>query len=245
MSSAGPVFLRADEIVHAQGLPPEAVDDITRVLLENRIGTVALLFDIALAAGLSREVAIERCAALFFYIGALQVADDLADHECDYLELPEGSGTVSQIVLQNLFFLTLARSGVPNEVLIEAAEHLVRGAGPQHFEIRTQQWTLEKTRAVARGMGAEHFIAYLKLLLSGTPHVERAEWLGHRIGLLVHYYSDTLHRDDRLWTLPLAHRAAVLNEALEAAVELKAESWLPVLTLVRTVEPPLRAALDR
>lgn len=245
MTAAGPVYLRADALVREQGLPDEAVDDVTRVLDANRGGAVAMLLEVALAAGLERTRAIERCAALFFHIGALQIADDIADGDCDYLALPAGSGTAAQYILQNLFWITMASTGVPVATLIDAGRRLVRGAGPQHIDVRTSTWTESQTRSAAEGFGVDHCTAYFTLLLCDTPHAARAAELGRRVGFLAYCYADVLQHDRRLYSLPPGDRERLLREALAAAKDLEAESW-PVLTgFARLAAPVLRDALAR
>lgn len=239
------VYRRAENLIADYGLPPEAANDLLRVMRANRSDTVGMLLDAALDAGLSPESAIERCVGIYFNICTLQIADDLADGDCDYLDPAVGAGTAAQYSLQLLCWISLLRSGLPQSVLLRSAEGLLRGAGPQHFEIRTQTWRPELTRALAQGFGVEHMSAYLHLLWHGTPLAERAQEIGALVGKVLFYYVELKHEDPRLLTLDGQTREALLGEALTALEALKREPSFFLRKLARTVEKTLYAASEQ
>jgi len=84
----------------------------------------------------------ERAAALALSQAAINLADDLCDGDCYYLEEPVRRAPGTQILLQSLALVELIQLGIDAEVLSSWASDLVAAASDQQVEIRTTQWTL-------------------------------------------------------------------------------------------------------
>jgi hypothetical protein len=84
--SSGRVFQEALRVLLETPLPGVARDDVLAVLEANRSDLLQLFFDAAREAGVERDAALRRSAAVFFWYASGQLADDLADGDCEYLE---------------------------------------------------------------------------------------------------------------------------------------------------------------
>lgn len=235
--SAGAVFQEALRALRRHGLPVEAERDVLAAMEAGRPGPLALLYAAGAEAGLGREVLLRRAAGLFFCSCAANLADDLADGECTYLEEPRRVGPGVQFALQSLCFATLARAELPAPVLEETAGRMVMAAGLQVLEVRTAAWTAERFQQVAEGIAGQQWALYLRVLWEGTPRAERAVAVGRNLGLAAHVAEDIRSGDARFHGMPEEDRHQVLAWARTAAEAVRQEA-LPCLDAVlRTVEP--------
>jgi len=77
---------------YAQDLPPEAREDVEAALRRVNRGFPRLVGDLASDFGLDGDDADLRRDACILEFTAIQVADDLADADCNYLPAPERTG---------------------------------------------------------------------------------------------------------------------------------------------------------
>lgn len=238
--SGGVVFQEALRIVNKSGLHELAERDVLRTLQAARLGgPLDLLYDCAAAARLERQQRLVRGAAIFFSFAAGNVADDIADAECDYLEEPTRTGPCVQFILQNLFFATATNAGVSVETLNDVALSLARAGGPQLLEVRTRQWTAELARIVGESIAGLQYAAYLRLLWAGTPLEARAIEVGTALGVAGHVARDLATDDPRISTLPPSDASQVIAWAREQADVLRREN-LPCLdATLRYIDPIL------
>jgi len=238
--SGGVIFQETLRIANKSGLHELAERDVLRSLQAARIaGPLDLLYDCAAAAKLEREQRLVRGAAIFFTFTAGNLADDLADGECDYLDEPSRTGPCVQFILQNLFFATATRSNVAPNVALEVAMCLARAGGPQLLEVRTRQWTAELARVVGESIAGLQYAAYLQLLWAGTPLESRAVEIGTALGVAGHVAKDLATDDPRISSLPPSDADSVIAWAREQADVLRREN-LPCLdATLRYIDPIL------
>ncbi len=238
--SEGVVFQEALRRLRRLELPEQAERDVLKALEAGRPGPLGLLYEAGHAAGLPREVLLQRAAGLFYSFCAGNLADDLIDGDCTWYEEPLRVGPNVQFLLQNLAFSTLAESGVPVPALAAGTRALALAAGPQSLEVRTKEWTAPLYQQVAEGLAGQQWAAYLGLLFAGTSLEDTAAQLGHRVGVAAYVSEDVRTGDARFYTLTDAEQRDVLRwaETLVAPLEANARGWVsavlgPVLATLR------------
>lgn len=237
--SAGAVFQEALRALRRHGLPEEAERDVLAAMEAGRPGPLALLYAAGAEAGLGRAVLLRRAAGLFLCSCAANLADDLADNECTYLEQPQRLGPGVQFALQSLCFATLARAELSAPVLAEAAEDMVTAAGLQVLEARTAAWTAPRFKQVAEGIAGQQWALYLRVLWEGTARAERAVAVGRSLGVAAHVAEDVRSVDPRFHGMPEEDRREVLAWAREAVDTVRHEGLACLDAVLRTVEPLL------
>jgi hypothetical protein len=215
--SGGVVFRRALAIVSRTDLPEVATSDVVAVMEDSRPGPLQFAYEAARQAGCDREVVLDRGAAIFFNHCAGQIADDLADGDCDYLDDPHKTGPAAQYILQNLFYETLVACGTGPDVIAAIARDLAEAAGAQHVEVRTRCWTAPLALSVGEGLVGRQYSAYMRLLWADTPLEHRAPKVGCLLGLALHVVADLRSGDPRITTLSASDRALVLQRARASA----------------------------
>lgn len=232
--SAGAIRAEARRVVLGAELEPVAETDVLRALDRNANDTPPFLLSVALQAGVDPAAALTRAVAVYFHIAALQVADDIADGDCDYVTPAESAGTIAQFMLQDLGFAVLLDAALPNAILREVVRDFALGASAQSLEVRTKRWTQAETRTTAERFGATHYAAYFRLVLHGSHLEADAARLGRALGIGAAIASDLESSDPRLMTLDAGERAELIAWALGATA---AVSGTPL--------PALNSALDR
>jgi hypothetical protein len=240
--SAGSVFQEAVRHTLCIAVPEAARRDLLAVLESNRSGPLQFLFDACVEAGLPRIAAAERAGAVYLCYCAGQLADDLADGDCDYLELPARVGPGAQFLLQNLFTTRLVALGIPPGVLADAARDLAVGAGEHSVEVRTTEWTAELAMQVAAGIAGCQISAYLRLLWCGTALEKEAGDLGWHVGVAAQVATDVASGDVRFHGLAPADRGALLARARASADRARARGLACVDAFLRFADPILREA---
>jgi hypothetical protein len=186
-------------LARAGPLPSDAAHDLEAALRCVDPAFPRFVAELAKDFGVEGEDCAWRVDALLFEFAAIQVADDLADGDCDYLPDPERSGPGTHWLLQHLFWLCLLSSRVSRADAEGAArDFLVVGAAQQR-EVRVRRWHGALAEEAARNLNGKQHAAYFRLLASGTPHSERAPMLGEAFGFALHVVTDVAHCDDR-WT---------------------------------------------
>lgn len=205
--------MRVTESAH---LEAHARADVLCALERNANDTSPFLLALGLEAKVRPALALARAVGVYFHIAALQLADDLADGDCDYLTPPVAAGTIAQFMLQNLGYLVLLGADLPTSVLRDTALDLAVGSSAQSLEVRTKRWTLEATRITAESFGAIHYAAYFRLMLHGCAFERDARMWGRGLGIGAAISSDFTSNDPRVMTLPPTSRAELLSWALTA-----------------------------
>jgi hypothetical protein len=211
--SLAAIHARARRFVAGAGLPDEVFRTLVRVLEVNQAQLLQFLFEAALEAGCETGLALDRAAGLALHLGALQLADDLADGDCDYLEPAVGVGTAAQYLLQSLFVPAMLAARVNPDDLHLACMHFARGGAPQILEVRGPVWTLESARMLAQTFGGEYMVGNLCLAWSGTAMAARAEAIGMPLGIALHVASELRSRDIRVMSLDAPARAELVDWA--------------------------------
>jgi hypothetical protein len=212
------VFLHAIREIVALQLSEQAESDLVAVLRACRSGPLQLFYDACREAGLAGRDCVGRGASVFFCYAAGQLADDLADGECGYLEAPIRTGPSVQFMLQSLFVAALERAALPFAIAARVARDLVRGAARQQIEVRTREWSFERACLVAEGISGLQFSAYFRILWHGTRLEALAEPTGRDFGFAAHVAADVRSGDPRFADLQPPERLALLSLAGSAAV---------------------------
>ncbi len=233
--SAGRVFQEVLRRLSRIDLPDVARTDVLQALEMGRSGPHQFFYDAALEAGLPRDVALPRCAAVFLAYTAGQLADDLADGDCTYLEDATRTGPSVQYLLQCLFYAGMCEAGATPATVAAVARELAVGTGIQQVEVRTTTWTKPLAQDVATGLAGRQVAAFLTFLWEGTPLEAQAASVGEPLGVSAHIATDARTRDERYWGLPESDRRSVLEWARNAANAVRAsglQSVLPVLAFI-------------
>jgi hypothetical protein len=241
--SGGVIFQAALRILREKSLLEVAERDVVAALERARPGPLNICWSAGTEAGLSRHSLLLRSAAIFFCYGAGSLADDLADGDCDYLEPRAGPG--AQFILQNLFFETLARTGLDSNVLSAVCADMVAAAAPQQMEVRTTSWTFESMRVAAEGLVGLQYSAFFRVLWAGTPLEQRATELGMDLGVACQVSEDIRSSDPRVATLPPADRRECLDWLSQKIDRLHRAGLECIEAALRDIEPVLRAARSK
>lgn len=201
-----------------------------------------LVYDCGAAAGLERSSLLARGTAVFFSFAAGNLADDIADAECAYLEQPSRDGPCAQFILQNLFFASAARGQLPAASLGAITTQLAQAAGPQMLELRTTTWTFEIAQRVGDAIAGLQYAAYLKLLWAGTPLEDRANAVGRALGIAGHVAKDVATSDRRALSLSPSDFAKLIDWAKESANIVRAEHLACLDATLRFIDPILQSA---
>lgn len=200
-----------------------------------------LLYEAGHEAGLRDTALLDRAAGCFCAYAAGNVADDLVDGDCDYLEPAVRLAPTVQWILQHLATVLLVEGGVPAPALAGAAERWARAAGPQQVEVRTTSWTADVFRLVA-AVASEQWAAHLTALWSATPLALLADDVGRAMGFAAHVAEDVRSRDRRFGSMPAADRAAIVEDAERALGVLERSGLRAARFVVEAVRPALRQA---
>ena len=226
----------------ARGYPEPTLADLGASVAAIRPGVLDFCFALGREAGVPAAVAEARTVAIAYSVAAVNLADDLADGDCDYLAEPFRSGPTTQYLLQCLFFEKVCALGTPAEVLAAVTRDFEQVAAWQHVEIVTKAWTGELARDVALGITARQVVAYLRIALFGRPPAEHAEALGLDVGLATHVALDAESSDSRFWSIAPRDRDELARSALDAierAAAFEFEALEPIAAQVRRTLDPL------
>ncbi|WP_342377793.1 hypothetical protein NVS55_00735 [Myxococcus stipitatus] len=237
--SGGALFQESLRVLRRLELPEESERDVLAALEAAQPGPLPLFYEAGAEAGLERDLLTARGVGLFFSFSAGNLADDLMDGDCVYLQEPLRVGPCAQFLLQNLAWATLAepRAKLPPLALEEGARLLARAAGPQALEVRTREWTEPVFRRVAEGIAGKQWAGYLRILWAGTWLEERAAQVGVALGVAAHIAEDIRSKDARFTSLPPADRVAVVAWGRRATESLRAQDLRCLDAALRRIEP--------
>jgi hypothetical protein len=213
------LFQEALRTLRRLDLPEASERDLVAALEVTPREALQLLWAAAAEAGVARDRIVRRGTALLFSYAAGNLADDLIDGDCDYLEPAVRLAPGAQYLLQNLFVATAAEAVAP-EALARCGRELALAAAQQQIEVRTTDWTAERYRVVGEAIAGRQWGAYLAFMLAGTTWEGRAGRLGWCAGIAGHVAEDARSKDPRFWSMGAAERGEVLAWALAAAREL-------------------------
>lgn len=228
-----PEVLRRLDALRIDGI---AYDDAKRAIDQVAPKSMWLFIWAAEDAGVGGRVAVNRLASIWLANAAVNIADDIADGDHDYL--PER-------VAPGVSFLLLAAAGavaadgeVPVTVVQRYLGALARAAAGQSTEVRTSHWLAPEYQRVAGLIAGQQYVAYLRLLWEGTTLSHRAEDVGHRLGCLGLVATDAQSNDQRFRTLCAADRQQILewcSTLTQSLAELPLRSIQKVLQLSQHV----------
>jgi hypothetical protein len=200
---------------------PDATRRDVTAGLENGRKALPLLYAAAVEAPLDRDELMRRATAVYFAHCAGNIADDVADGECDYFEEGVPVATTVQYLLQAAFFERALSSQVSRGDLSIAARDLVAAASWQPVELRTERFDEATYMSIAHGMGVQQWRAYLRILWSETKLSELVETVAAGIALSSFVALDVAGNDSRFFSLPeeaqtrvQAHARSSLEPAL-------------------------------
>jgi hypothetical protein len=191
----------------------EALTDVEATIRKIDERFLHWIYQLAADAGHEWNEMLRRTSALVFQFASVQLADDLADGDCRYLQQPERTGPGTQWVLQHLYCLALSQSSAQLEqVRLATTDFLAVGVAQQQ-EVRTAKWNLTNSRDAAAGLNGCQHRAYFRLMFAGTAHASQAEALGYHFGIALHVTGDRLSKDRRFTDLDAADQGLLLDEA--------------------------------
>jgi hypothetical protein len=194
-------------------------------------------------AGLDFATACERSAALVLLQAAANLADDMADGDCTYLEQPLRDGPAAQAALQGIGLLALTEDDrIERGLVAELLRDLIRSASAQQLELRTTRWTAEQFLYVAEGFVGRPYAGFLGVLWGGTELASRARDIGMAVGFVCHVAIDIESCDKRYTTLAEDDRVTVLDTTRKYLDSLRAEPLSCVQGVLRSVDRALAAA---
>jgi hypothetical protein len=240
--SAGAIFQQVVRTVVQQRLPELSQRDVLAALEAARPGPLELLYEAGAEAGLAGDAILSRSVAIYFNFCAGNLADDLSDGECTYLDDPYRIGPCTQFLLQNFFFYALMNAELPSDTIRAAVRELITAAAPQHVELRTKQWNAALFREIAEGIAGHQWSAYLQILWCGTPLASRAASVGMNVGVAGHTAKDILTRDPRFVTMAVAAQREIVTWALAASRELHGEHLRCLEAVLCALDPVLEKA---
>jgi hypothetical protein len=245
MTRVGAWHARVMTDVARRGYPTATRSDLDAALRVLQPGILDFTRGLAVEAGVAPAIVDARCIAIAYSAAAVNLADDLADGDCDYLAEPYRSGPTTQYLLQSLFFQKLCELGIPLETLFAVTRDFEQVAALQHVELETGAWQLDVSWRVAEGITGRQLTAYLRIALLGDALAKRAEEIGLDVGTATHVAVDAETRDPRFTSLPETERRQLAARALEAAdraCRLDLAAIGAAATHVRNVLIPLASA---
>jgi hypothetical protein len=192
---------------------------------------LTLLYEAGHEAGLERSAILSRSAALFFLCATGNLADDLADGDCDYFEDPRvASG--AQYLLHTIAFAELAASGLSADAIGLGARTLVAAASYHQVEVRTQTWTAAHYREVGEAIAGRQWDAILSMQWHGTPLSPHASEIGRAAGFVGHVVADITSHDPRFTGMSADDQRQVLVVARDAMTILRAHPLRSVAAIL-------------
>jgi hypothetical protein len=240
--SGGAVFQEALRFVRKLNLPDAASADVLLVLEAGRPGPLNLLYEAAFAAELPRSLLLSRSAALYLGFCAGNLADDIVDGDCDYLEPASRRGPGIQYLLQNAFIAGLIESGVAPQTLARAARALSIGAAANQEALAVTAWSAPVYREIGERIAGRQYAAYLSLLWCGTALEPVAEELGLHLGSAAHVAEDVRSDDPRFWSMPPDDRRLIIVWAREQLAGARVHRLRFVELIAPTIESTLAGA---
>jgi hypothetical protein len=236
-SSCLPEVLRRQVIrtLRRQNYPALAEADVERALSRVPAESQVLLIQAAVDADLDEATAIERLCCLSVCAASVNLADDLADGDCHYLD-PRVAPGVS-FLLQSWAGALAVRGDVSPAGLEQFWRRLALAAAGQSIEVRTRVWSEELYRQVAQLVAGEQYAGYFRLLWDGTRAEPSATSIGESVGTIAFLHADLVSGDPRFFGMPGSDQLKVLSWCQEFLDTLETSSSRAVLDMVALVRP--------
>jgi hypothetical protein len=231
------IALRVGGMIRLRKFPREAEEDILRALAEVSPQSQELFSWAAHDADLPLGRAIERLMTVLLLSAAVNLADDLADGDCDYLEPRVGPGIL--FLLSTLSTLPLMRSDLKIEDVSLVAIGLARAASGQSLEVRGHTRSALEYLQVADLIAGAQYCAYFRLIWAGTALEVHAERVGALLGRLAIIYTDLASHDPRLVELPPEDSHEVRRTARLSLADLRNYAHLSSVSRFIEVAEPL------
>jgi hypothetical protein len=229
-------LMRAVVLTH---LPAMAERDVVLAIEQVRPDTQEFFSQCAADAALSYETGLERLACIWAWAAAVNLADDLADDECAYLENRVGPGVC--FLLQNLAGTLGARGSLSAQCSERASLAMVRAAAGQSLEVRARDWTGDTYLAVASMIAGEQYSAYLQMLWHESLFADSAAVCGVDVGTVGLTVTDLESADRRFLGMSEAHRQLVVSHNRRAVARLKQHGSSGVLRFAHFADLKLNA----
>lgn len=246
--SAGAVFQEALRVLNHLEPPEVAQRDFLRCLEAiRRTDPSPLLYALGKHAGLEREPHLRRAAAVLLGFAAGNLADDLSDGDCDYLEMPARHGPAVIFGLLNAAHSAASspQAKVSHADLSQAARCLAKAAGPQQLELRTAVFDAVTFKSIAEGIAGLQWQAWLSILWSGTPLADKAMGLGRDLGVAGHTARDIATLDRRFFSMSEPEQAEIQAWAREAGARVKSSTVAPLAEAITNVWSALETTPER
>jgi len=159
-------------------------------------------------------IAMDRLSCLWVTAAAVNLADDLADGDCDYLE-PRVAPGISYL-LQSFADIFAARGEVSSAGLQAYSMAMARAAAGQSLEVRTSSWNAERYLAVAELIAGQQYAAYFRLLWDGTAGEKESAAIGLAVGTVGILLTDLHSADHRFISMPHVEQELVIARGREA-----------------------------
>lgn len=242
--SGAMIFQETLRILRSLKLPEAAEMDVLCALkVAQRSGPLDLAYWATQEAGLGRQESIWRATAVFLNFTAANLADDLSDGDCSYLEPSKVPGV--QAILQVMVFHCLLQSSLTLKTFKKITQDLLEMGAGQQIEVSTGKWTLERARTVAETIAGRQYAAYFQILWGETELAANARDWGQRLGNASHVSIDLQTHDERLLSLPKDDIRTFLNWALAGIEEFKTSKIEMLNVLWNTLSRPMLAWLEQ
>lgn len=196
-------------------LDPESIAVLERVLEQSRSGSLSLfVYDLALDLGAGTEPALRASSAAELLFAAIDFTDDVEDGDA-IRKLPGVSLPVCTNTASHLLVLAWRAITELDASLSVTVASLVSGMfSAQRLELTREGWSAAAYERVGRANGGMQLETYVRLAAyaAGVPAERYVGPLG-AIGILMQVASDERCRDNRLYSLPEAERAAMAETA--------------------------------
>lgn len=173
------------------------------------------------------KLAVPRGAAVVLQVASIQLADDLADQECSYLEDAVRRGPGAQALLQLLAYQSMLKAELGEEALLRALSDLSMVGVAQQREVSRTDWDATSYLELAREINGHQHAAYLTILCCHSAERELRS-MGIAFGTCAHVVGDAFSWDARWRRLSEDARCDVARVALGECTALLAHV-LPAL----------------
>jgi hypothetical protein len=181
-----------------------------------------------------------RCVAACLMFAATQLADDLADGDCNYLPDPHRTGPGTHWLLHQLFGQAVLSSTCDRSEIADIYRDLLIVGAAQQREVRGARGALVQAQQLAVGLNGHQYAAYFRLLASGSRWSAEAPKWGMTFGTVLHVVGDRLSRDERFCALSLEDRKQLVDWGKARLAELEGNP----LVIVRRTAIWFAAVLD-
>jgi hypothetical protein len=226
-----PLYHVTRELLQPFELGGEALADIQATLDAVDPKLPVFLASLGVELGLAPREWMRRGVAILLMFAATQLADDLADGDCCYLEAPQRRGPGTEWLLHQLSAALLLESSIERDAITASLRDLAQVGSAQALEVRRSQWDLDSSRFAALGLNGKQWSAYLRLFADGTQYAGQAARWGEAWGIGLHVAGDRTSQDARFTTLSTPAKRDLADWALEH-VALVMET--PLATLQRS-----------